>query len=74
MTSPIPAPGLPTIVPKVGIGDWDPCFKPGPCPCPNPCTWVAQLAPAKPQPDRDGILYNIAVAWLRARDECGPPD
>jgi hypothetical protein len=25
------------------IGDWEPCFKPGPCPCPDPCTWVAPL-------------------------------
>jgi hypothetical protein len=40
----------PTIVPKVGIGDWDPCLKPGPCPCPNPCTWVAALSRPRPKP------------------------
>jgi hypothetical protein len=46
---PLPA-GRPTIVPKVEIGDWDPCFKPGPCPCPNPCTWVAALNRPRPSP------------------------
>jgi hypothetical protein len=25
------------------IGNWDPCFKPGPCPCSDPCAWVAGL-------------------------------
>jgi hypothetical protein len=41
----------PTIVPKVGIGEWDTCFKPGPCPCSNPCTWVAPLIRrGKPSP------------------------
>jgi hypothetical protein len=26
-----------------GIGNWEPCFKPGPCPCSSPCAWVAPL-------------------------------
>jgi hypothetical protein len=51
MTSPTLVASIPpTVVPKVGIGDWDPCFKPGPCPCPNPCTWVAALSRPRPQP------------------------
>jgi hypothetical protein len=25
------------------IGNWDPCFKPGPCPCSDPCAWVKTL-------------------------------
>jgi hypothetical protein len=25
-------------------GEWDPCFKPGPCPCSTPCKWVVALA------------------------------
>lgn len=29
--------------PVVEVGDWDPCFKPGPCPCPTPCKWVEAL-------------------------------
>jgi hypothetical protein len=24
---------------------WDPCFKPGPCPCATPCKWVVALTP-----------------------------
>jgi hypothetical protein len=25
----------------VGLGSWKPCLKTGPCPCDNPCQWVA---------------------------------
>src|ERR1700722_851066 len=31
------------LVVPARIGNWDPCFKPGPCPCSNPCAWVVGL-------------------------------
>jgi hypothetical protein len=37
---PAAEPPEPTEVPRT-IGTWQACIKPGPCPCPNPCTWVA---------------------------------
>jgi hypothetical protein len=48
--------------PEIGrIGNWDPCFKPGPCPCPNPCTWVAPLIlpRLKPEPLQPKNVINI---------------
>jgi hypothetical protein len=51
-------------------GTWDPCFKAGPCPCPNPCKWVAELAcPDAPLPivaqgqddTREGALYIYSL-------------
>jgi hypothetical protein len=33
----------PYVAPSPGIGSWDPCLKPGPCPCANPCKWVLDL-------------------------------
>ena len=37
---PAAEPPEPTEVPRT-IGTWQACIKPGPCPCPNPCSWVA---------------------------------
>jgi hypothetical protein len=33
----------PYVPPAPGIGIWDPCLKPGPCPCASPCKWVVDL-------------------------------
>ena len=30
-------------LPPAKIGNWDPCFKAGPCPCSSPCEWVEPL-------------------------------
>jgi hypothetical protein len=47
ISPPVTEPSASTTGPIVveGIGGWDPCFKPGPCPCPNPCKWVAAHLP-----------------------------
>jgi hypothetical protein len=31
--------------PASGIGGWNPCMKPGPCPCTDLCDWVRATLP-----------------------------